>query len=371
MNVLRWIRRLLAVVALGAAVAIHQRIPWIPLWYPAALIALPIAAWRSARLPVSRRRWRWSLAAAVLLGFVALLPVPWMKARLTRPPGTAWPLDGQLVIEGDVIDPPGSWYWLTAGRPPVVAEVIRGWLDPGHQPVSMHDGRVAQRPALVEPTAAAVGLRRAGVAVGIGVTVEVSEPTLGELPGRALLSMVNGAPLTTRDSFEHALATLDDDGTHLNSITTAAGESYRFRGTTLPYARVDVIDTPVSGFEVAIGGRFARALPVQWYRNLSTGSSHGLMVALISYVHASGDDLAAGRSIAGTGGIRGDGTVRTIGDLWAKATAARDVGADVLLFPAAQAADLDGFDRRSMRLLPVTSLDDAIAGLSSPSAGTL
>ena len=47
----------------------------------------------------------------------------------------------------------------------------------------------------------------------------------------------------------------------------------------------------------------------------------------------------------------------------AKATAARDVGADVMLFPAAQAEQLAGFDAGSMRLMPVASLDEAIAVL--------
>jgi PDZ domain-containing protein len=87
------------------------------------------------------------------------------------------------------------------------------------------------------------------------------------------------------------------------------------------------------------------------------------MVALVSYAHASGEDLARGRAVAGTGRIRGDGVVGRIGGLWAKATAARDVGADVLLFPALQAEDLDGFDPGPMRLVPVVSLTEAVAAL--------
>jgi hypothetical protein len=35
-----------------------------------------------------------------------------------------------------------------------------------------------------------------------------------------------------------------------------------------------------------------------------------------------------------------------------------------MLFPAQQAADLDGFDPGDMRLIPVTSLDEAIAALA-------
>ena len=52
-----------------------------------------------------------------------------------------------------------------------------------------------------------------------------------------------------------------------------------------------------------------------------------------------------------------------IGGLRAKAEAAREVGADVLLFPAEQAAVLADFDPGTMRLLPVSTLDEAIAAL--------
>lgn len=60
------------------------------------------------------------------------------------------------------------------------------------------------------------------------------------------------------------------------------------------------------------------------------------------------------------GWINVDGSVGTISDLLAKAQAARDVGADLLLFPAAQTGALAEFDSGSMALVPVGSLDEAI-----------
>jgi PDZ domain-containing protein len=87
------------------------------------------------------------------------------------------------------------------------------------------------------------------------------------------------------------------------------------------------------------------------------------VVALVSYVHGSGEDLARGRTVAATGRISSDGTIGRIGGLTAKAAAARDVGADVLLFPAEQAKQLAGFDHRSMELVPVSTLDEAIEAL--------
>jgi len=95
------------------------------------------------------------------------------------------------------------------------------------------------------------------------------------------------------------------------------------------------------------------------------------MVALMTYADASGRDLAGGLTVAGTGGIRSDGSVSRIGGLRAKAEAAREVGADVLLFPAEQAAVLAGFDPGTMHLLPVSTLDEAIAALVTTRAQSL
>ena len=215
-----------------------------------------------------------------------------------------------------------------------------------------------------EPAAAAVGLQRAGWPIELTLVVEVSGPLVGQLPQRAVLAALNGAALTSRDEWDTAVGSLGA----LNTITTVSGDSYDFQGSSMPFRRVDVIDMPRDGLDAAIGGPLARTLPGSWLRDLSLGASHGLMVALVSYVHGSGDDLARGRSVAGTGTIRSDGSVGRIKGLAAKAAAARDIGADVLLFPAAQAKELASFDAAAMRLMPVATLDEAIDALheSSP-----
>lgn len=353
---------MLACAVIGAVLA-HRRLPWIPVPYLAALILLPIAGWRAARWRAAPRVARWATAAVATAAFVALCPVPWMKADLDHPPGSAWALDGRLVINGDPVDPPGTWYWLTVGRPPILAEVVRSWLSTdAPEPTDLRNGRVGQRPAVTEPAAATVGLRRAGWTIATTTMIEVSEPLDAAFPTQAVLALVNGLDLSTRERWDAAVRGLGDR----NTFTTNDGISYEFAGRTLPFGKVNVIERPEQGLDAAIGGALAGTLPGSWYRNLSLGASHGLMVALVSYVYGSGDDLAMGRAIAGTGTIRADATVGRIVGLREKAGAARDVGADVMLFPAAQAADLDGFDPGSMQLVPVTSLDDAIAALTAP-----
>ena len=283
------IRWLVVIAAIGVALEVHRRIPWIRPAYLSMLIVLPIAAWSIWRRRRLARRWRWSGTLLTVAGFVALCPVPWMKLQTDDPPGTAWQLDGRLVIDGRSVDPPGTWYWLTVGRPPLFAELAWSWFGNGSGVLDLRDGPAGQRPSVVEPAAAAVGLRLAG------------------------------RPLP--------------------STATA---------------------------DARIGGPFVATLPVSWFRNLALGRSHGLMVALVSYAHESGDDLARGRSIAATGAITSDGTVRPIGGLTSKATAAKRVGADVLLFPAIQVAELADFDYGTMRLVPVNTLSDAVAALAAP-----
>lgn len=346
--------------ATGGAAIVHHRFPWVPVPYVLALVLSPFALWRFARWSSGSPRVRWSGTAASLAILVALLPLPWMQAALDDPPGNAWRLDGRLTINGVQVDPPGDWYWLTVGRPPIVAEVVAGWLIPGgHEPTTMTGGRHAARPSVSEPAAAAVGLAAAGWAIDFGVLVEVSEPMADWLPAQAVLTTLNGVDVTSRTVFEQLIVALNDR----NTFTTALGASFDFEGAALPYGRVDVIDRPVGGLDVAVGGPLAKTPIGAWYRDLALGSSHGLMVALMSYTYASGEDLAAGRTVAGTGRIRGDGAVGRIGGLRAKAEAAREVGADVLVFPALQADDLRGFAPGEMELIPVDSLEEAVTAL--------
>lgn len=283
MNVIGWV---VFVGALVAAYFARRQAPWIPVAYLTGLVVAGTAVWRFSRWHSGRNLMRWPGLAAASMAMLALLPLPWMKASLDTPPGTAWRLDGRLEINGEIADPPGEWYWLTAGRPPLVAELVKGWIVPGTPgPTDLRGGNTASQPRVSEPAAAVVGVREAGV-------------------------------------------------------------------------DVDHVDAQV-------GGWLSRTPPGQWFRKLAVGRSHGMMVALVAYGHTSGEDLARGRAIAGTGGIESSGRVSPIGGLISKATAARDTGADVLLFPAIQSYELREFDRGSMRLIGVKTLDDAVNALST------
>jgi hypothetical protein len=309
---------------------------------------------------------------ALLVVLVLFLPVPWLHVVSDDPPGTAWRLDGRLEINGETIDPPGQWSWLAVGRPQLLGEVVRDRLmgvDPSV--ADLRRGPITRRPSLSEPAAVAVGLRHAGREVPLGVLVEVREPLLDGYPH-------NGAPLTDRRLWDEVsagwagdlVARADDqaDGVADPGLTFRfrSGQRFSAPGPGLPYAEVIVSPTAPDTLSAGITFAATRMLPGDYFRNLSLGSSHGLMVALLAYAHGSGQDLAQGRHIAGTGGILGDGTVLRIGGLPAKARAANRAGADVLLVPRSQVAELQDVPLPGTAVVPVGSLDDAIDWLVAP-----
>jgi len=328
-------------------------------------------------------RRRWAIRGVVALVVVLLVPVPWLHVISDDPPGTTWRLNGRLEVNGESIDPPGRWSWLAVGRPALVGEVVRdavfGNDDP---PTDMRGDSMVLRPALAEPAAAAVGLRHAGVDIPLGLLVEAYDPLVDGLPQRAILTRLQGVQLTDRAAWDEAASVLEvpEVGDNQDGLASTVPEHLSFETATfgafqverrpdgLPYRVVRTLDTAPRTFDARIAFQATELLPVDWFRELSLGSSHGMMVALTTYAHVFDGDLAAGRHIAGTGGIRGDGTVVPIGGLEAKATAAKRSGADVLFYPASQEAVLADLDPGTMALVPVTSLAQAIEWLTGPVA---
>ncbi|MEU6868962.1 S16 family serine protease [Streptomyces sp. NPDC046876] len=83
----------------------------------------------------------------------------------------------------------------------------------------------------------------------------------------------------------------------------------------------------------------------------------------------SGGDLTGGRVIAGTGTISEDGKVGAVGGVALKTQAAQRDGASVFLVPEAECADARSELPEGLRLVPVTSLKDAVGALRSLNRG--
>jgi Lon-like protease len=103
------------------------------------------------------------------------------------------------------------------------------------------------------------------------------------------------------------------------------------------------------------------------------GPSAGLLFTLgiIDKVDGNGrgGDLTGGRTIAGTGTIDASGRVGAVGGVPLKELAARRDGATVFLVPRAECADAKGQLPSGLRLIPVQTLDGALAALDALNAG--
>ncbi|MFF7263544.1 S16 family serine protease [Streptomyces sp. NPDC008159] len=83
----------------------------------------------------------------------------------------------------------------------------------------------------------------------------------------------------------------------------------------------------------------------------------------------SGGDLTGGRVVAGTGTIDGSGKVGAVGGVPLKTQAARRDGATIFLVPKAECADAKAELPKGLRLIPVTTLKNAVSSLVALETG--
>ncbi len=101
------------------------------------------------------------------------------------------------------------------------------------------------------------------------------------------------------------------------------------------------------------------------------GSSAGLIFTLGVIDTLTPGSLVDGESVAGTGEISPDGTVGAISGIQQKIAGAREAGAQLFLAPRDNCAAARGADPGDMAVVPVQTLDDAVAALEQLAAGDL
>ncbi|MEV4320462.1 PDZ domain-containing protein [Actinocrispum sp. NPDC049592] len=99
------------------------------------------------------------------------------------------------------------------------------------------------------------------------------------------------------------------------------------------------------------------------------GPSAGLIFSLAIVDRLTGDDLAGGRPIAGTGEIDVKGNVGPIGGITFKLTAAAEDGAKTFLVPAANCAEAVANPPAGLQLVKVENLPGAVQALKDLKAG--
>ncbi len=325
-----------------------------------------------------RRVLRWvafgvSLAIVVAAGF--LVPMPLVQTSL----GGATTINPLLAVDGETTPLTGEFDLLTVrvGQPSLF-ETIRAALDADRR----LEARNAVIPASIDrrryfelqdaefrrsfDVAAAVALQAAGLPVQITTRAEVvnvlpGSPADGNLELGDRFRTVLGQPVTTHED----VVALTRDATDGQALVMQVERNGDLVDVEVVAGAVPGLDRPGMGITLQTLETdivLPREVELVDQRGIG-GPSAGMMVALTIYDLVADEDLAAGRRIAGTGTLDGDGTVGRIGSVREKTLTAMAAGAEVLLVPASQAAEAMSAAAGRLEVIGVTSLLDAIEAL--------
>ena len=311
--------------------------------------------------PPSRRRVRILLTAG---GAGALLVVAvaaagawsWPSHTYAERPGPILDLAQRLHVKGATTPIHGAYDGLTVVLQPLdlgqrLVHDLSG--DPATiipdralHPSGESDAtyQAVQKSAYVDgaQVAAAVAERALGLDVTTtvrGVTVDdvvPHSPAATVLSPGDLITAVDGQPLTSTSDLANAVRQATGRPVTLQIQRPTATTSQTVTTTPVPLGPDHrpgigvLVDPPTVAVQLPV--------PVTDDDHGVVGPSAGLMTALAIYDELSPTDVAAGRTIAGTGTLDIDGRVGDIGGIEAKARAAAAAGAQVFLAPADQAA---------------------------------
>ncbi len=201
----------------------------------------------------------------------------------------------------------------------------------------------------------------------MAVTVESIDeegPSKGKLQAGDAIDAVNNKPVATLEEFQELLK------------PTKPGDKividYRRKNAPPGTAEITLGKHP----EKSQGLLGVNVLDAPWAPftidfNLANigGPSAGLMFSLAVVDKLTTGDINGGKFVAGTGTITGDGVVGSIGGITHKIVAAKEAGATAFLVPADNCAEAKTADADGVDLLKVDTLEHAIDGLRTLSAG--
>lgn len=261
--------------------------------------------------------------------------------------------DSQLTLPEALLS-----YWLSA------REVLpRDAVFPAGASVDEIRAREVQMMDNSQSAAVASALRAAGekvVEYPMVVGVSNGGPSDGVLkPGDFILRVDNKAVGTTdavrRAINQHAVG---------DAIVFAIVRDRRQSNQTVKSVASNANpSTPVVGINLTSGYSYAPTVSFRISPDIG-GPSAGLIFALAVYDQVTAEDLIAGRSVAGTGTITGDGRVGPIGGIQEKIAGAEAAGARIFLVPAANCADAAPLSS-AVRLIQVASLAEAVSALEN------
>ena len=331
---------------------------------------------RTIERMVRWRRYLWFVPLGALLGLAATIYLPWYAVG----PGPARAVEPLIRFEDRARYESEGRFVLTSVRLTQLTGlgILLAWIDPDRRVVPREDlfapgeDRQEERERSISQMDSSK-LDATSVVMheltayprehGDGVLIErVVQGCAadGELfPGDRILS-IDGQEV---DSYRQAKRVIEAtaSGATLTFELSVDGEPETARlvrepcgGSEDPLVGVSMINSFPFDVSIASGG--------------IGGPSAGLMWALGLYDLLTPVDLTGGRTVAGTGEIALDGTVIPISGIGEKLEAAADAGASVFLVPEGNMDAARTSGDRGMELVPVASLDDALAYLEGDSA---
>jgi Lon-like protease len=317
------------------------------------------------------------VVVVVLAGAALVVPLPLFVIS----PGSALAVEERVTLAGPAGEVSGDLLLLTVAlRRPTAVEALAAWLDDAREVIPRGDVvpegvdeeeyLEAQRELFRESgqVAAAVGLRAAGLEVGVtGEGARVAGvvpggPSSGRLRVGDVVTAVDGAPVALASDLTPALSGRKAG----DQVRLAVRRGDEVVEVTVTLGQVRGLDRPALGVAVeTVGLDVKLPFAVDIDQGRIGGPSAGLMIALTVFDKADPRDLAAGRTIAGTGTIDISGRIGPVGGVRQKVEAAKAAGATVLLAPTGEAEQA----RRAagsgdLTVMEVATIDEAIEKLS-------
>jgi Lon-like protease len=253
---------------------------------------------------------------------------------------------------------------LVAWLNPHQAVVPESEICPAGQTQKQTQEQDTQEMTSSQQTATAAALTELHIPYSTQVVVvnpEQGFPAYGVLKAGDVITAVDGKPVTSQAGLSK-LVYAHPAGSTLTLTITRDGQSRQVQ-----------VGTKLSGGHPVMGVQITEEYKFPFQVKISVGDiggpSAGMMFALGIIDKLTKTNLTAGRFIAGTGEIEPSGKVDPIGGIQQKMVGARNAGATIFLTPAANCADAKGAVPAGLRLVKVSTLNQAVTDLEALKSG--
>ena len=253
---------------------------------------------------------------------------------------------------------------LVAWLNPHQAVVPEGEICPAGQTQKQTQEQDTQEMTSSQSTATAAALTQLHIPYSIQVVVAQPQkgfPAYGVLKAGDVITKVDGQPVTSQGGLTR-LVYAHPAGSTLTLTIIRDGQSRQVQVGTRQSG-----GHPVMGVEIR--GQYKFPFQVTISVGDIGGPSAGMMFSLGIIDKLTKLNLTSGRFIAGTGEIKASGQVQPIGGIQQKMVGARNAGATIFLTPASNCADTKGAVPAGLRLVKVSTLNQAVTYLEALIAG--